>query len=349
MPGSSSRIAQGAIVEGAIAQEAIVERAIAERAIAEGTVRTSRMATTRRTARGQRRRAARGLSCCVALAALLAGCQHPPPQANPHYVLDPPYQSGGTWWYPRESHDLDETGLAAVYPDGHSPLTTDGEVFGQGALAAAHPTLQLPAIARLTDLETGRSVLVRINDRGTPTPRRLVQVTRRIAALLGMPADGVAQVRLTVLPGPSEAAEQHVAGARRLPIAAAPLGVVTSDSLPPPAGARQEGGGPAMLAVAAQPVGTAAPVADSVPETVTQGPPQPGRLWVRLDTFQSYEYAAIEQARLAGLGPRIEQVFDGRDAGFRVMIGPLGSVAAADSAVDRAIHAGIVDARIVVE
>jgi rare lipoprotein A len=340
MPGSSSRIAQGAIVEGAIAQGAIAERAIAER-----TVRTSCMATTRRTARGQRRRAARGLSCCVALAALLAGCQHPPPQANPHYVLDPPYQSGGTWWYPRESHDLDETGLAAVYPDGHPPLTTDGEVFGQGALAAAHPTLQLPAIARLTDLETGRSVLVRINDRGTPTPRRLVQVTKRIAALLGMPADGVAQVRLTVLPGPSEAAEQHVAGAPRLPIAAAPLGAVTSDSLPPPAGARQEGGGPAMLAVAAQPVGTAAPV----PETVTQGPPQPGRLWVRLDTFQSYQYAAIEQARLAGLGPRIEQVFDGRDAGFRVMIGPLGSVAAADSAVDRAIRAGIVDARIVVE
>jgi rare lipoprotein A len=286
------------------------------------------------------------LCCCVALATLPAGCQKPP-RANPHYVLDPPYQSGGTWWYPREIHNLDETGLAAVYPDDHAPLTTDGEVFGQGALAAAHATLQLPAIARLTDLQTGRAVLVRINDRGTPTPRRLVQLTRRVATLLGMPADGVAQVRLTVLPGPSEAAEQHVAGVPRLPIAAAPRGEVASDSLPPPAGARQESGH-ALLA-AARPAGPAAGMTEHVPETLTQGSPQPGRLWVRLDTFQSYQYAAIEQARLAALAPNVERIFDGRDQSYRVMIGPLGSVAAADVAVDQAIRAGVVDARIVVE
>jgi rare lipoprotein A len=72
-------------------------------------------------------------------------------------------------------------------------------------------------------------------------------------------------------------------------------------------------------------------------------------LWVRLDTFQSYQYAAIEQARLTGLGPTIERIFDGRVQTYRVMIGPLGSVAAADVAVDQAIRAGIVDARIVVE
>ena len=289
------------------------------------------------------------LGVCVALGMLLVGCQKPAPQANPHYVLDRPYQSGGTWWYPRESHDLNETGLAAVYSDDHPVLTTDGEVFGQGALAAAHPTVQLPAIARLTDLETGRSVLVRINDRGTPTPRRLVQVTKRIATLLGMPADGVAQVRLTVLPGPSEAAEQHVTGAPQLPVATAPRGEVVSASLPPLAGSRQEGGHD-LMAVAAQPAaGAAAEIPDQLPEAVTQSLPQPGRLWVRLDTFQSYQYAAIEQARLAGLGPRIERVFDGRERSFRVMIGPLGSVAAADEAVDEAIRGGVVDARIVVE
>lgn len=285
----------------------------------------------------------------LALGSLPAGCQRvAPPAANPHYVLERPYQSGGTWWYPRESLDLDETGLAAVYPDDHAPLTTDGEVFGQGALAAAHATLQLPAIARLTNLETGRSVLVRINDRGTPTPRRLVQVTRRVAVLLGMPAEGVAQIRLTVLPGPSEAAEQHVAGAPRLPITAAPLGEVSSDSLPPPPGARQENGH-ALLAIAAQPVAAAPEAPERLPEIVTQGMPQPGRLWVRLDTFQSYQYAAIEQARLAGLAPRIERIFDGRAQSYRVMIGPLGSVAEADVTVDQAVRAGIVDARIVVE
>ena len=295
------------------------------------------------------RRIAAALCCCVALGALPTACLRAPPQANPHYVLGQPYQSGGTWWYPRDSHNLDETGLAAVYPDDHPPQTTNGEVFGQGALAAAHATLQLPAIARLTDLETGRAVLVRINDRGTPTPRRLVQVTKRIAALLGMPADGVAQVRLTVLPGPSEAAEQRVAGcAAPADRCGATRRGILGTACRRRAGARQENGH-ALPAVAAQPVALAAGMPEHVPETLTQGPPQPGRLWVRLDTFQSYQYAAIEQARLAGLAPRIELIFDGRAQSFRVMIGPLGSVAAADAAVDRAIRAGIVDARIVVE
>jgi rare lipoprotein A len=285
----------------------------------------------------------------LALGLVLASCQNrAPPAATPHYVLGQPYQSGGTWWYPSERHDLEETGLAAVYPDDHPPLTTNGEAFSQEALAVAHPTVQLPAIARLTDLQTGRSVLVRINDRGTPTPRRLVQVTKRVAALLGMPADGVAQVRLTVLPGPSEAAEQRVAGAPHLPIAAAPRGEVSSDTLPPPVGARQEAGH-ALLAAAALPEAVAAEPSERVPETVTQGPSRPGRLWVRLDSFQSYQYAAIERARLAGLAPVIERSFDGREQSYRVMIGPLGSVAAADVAVDEAVRAGVADARIVVE
>jgi len=293
-------------------------------------------------------RAARigGVLLLVAAEAWLGGCQHAP-TANPHYVVGQPYQSGGTWWYPRQTYDLNETGLAAVYTNSHSPLTTDGESFSQGALTAAHATLQLPAIARLTDLENGRSVLVRINDRGTPTPARLVQVTRRVAALLGMPRDGVAQVRLTVLPAPSQAAEQRVPGAPSLAIAAAPRAGVASASLPPPPGVRQESGH-ALSMLSAPPQGAVA-VPEHVPEIVTQGPPEPGRLWVRLDSFQSYQYAAVEQAKLAGLSPSIASAFEGRDESFQVMLGPFASVAAADAAVAQAVGAGVVDARIVVQ
>lgn len=283
----------------------------------------------------------------VCLAAALAACQRAP-HANPHFVLGEPYQSGGIWWYPRETYSLDETGLAAVYPDHHPPLTTDGEVFTQHALAAALPTVQLPAIVRLTDLETGRSVLVRINDRGSPTPSRLIQVTRHVAALLGMPDSGVAQVRVSLLPGPSQTAEQRVPGAPMLRIAAAPRGSVSSVNLAPPPGVRQV---PARAAARdfAQAAAPADDPSDHVPESVSQGPPQPGRLWVRLDTFQSYQYAAIERAKLAGLSPHIDPVFEDRIESFRVMIGPLPSVAAADAAVEAAIRAGVVDARIVVE
>jgi rare lipoprotein A len=277
---------------------------------------------------------------------LLAGCQRSP-RPNPHYVLGEPYQSGGVWWYPRENHGLDETGLAAVYPDGHPPLTTDGEVFGQGALAAAHPTLQLPVIARLTNLQTGRAILVRINDRGVPTPHRLVQLTKRTADLLGMPHDGTARIRLTVLAAASANAEEHVGGAPQLQMVAAPRGVVASAELAAPPGARQESG----HALSAEPgqLADAAATTQTLPESVTQGAPFPGRLWVRLDSFQSYQYAMVEGARLAGLAAHVDPIFDGRSQSFRVMIGPLDSVIQADAVLDQAIRAGVNDARIVVE
>ena len=119
----------------------------------------------------------------LAISLLVAACT-PPLKPDPHYVLGKPYQVGSAWLYPRESFDLDETGIAAIAPSGPPRLTTDGEVFDQTALAAAHPTIQLPAIARLTNLENGREVTVRVNDRGTGDPHRLVEVTNRTAALL---------------------------------------------------------------------------------------------------------------------------------------------------------------------
>ncbi|HEY1931855.1 MAG TPA: RlpA-like double-psi beta-barrel domain-containing protein [Acetobacteraceae bacterium] len=284
----------------------------------------------------------------VSLLCTLLGCATNEPTPHPHYVLGDPYQSGGVWWYPRDNLGFDETGLAAVYSGDHPYLTTDGEVFSQGAFASGQPTLQLPSIARLTDLQTGRSVLVRINDRGTPTPARLVQVTRRIADLLGMPRDGVAQVRLTILSVPTQEAESYVGGAPMPQVQAAPRGTVQSTDLAPLPGARQEGG----RTVAAESVASAPPndpAPQRLPETLTQGTPDPGRLWVRLDTFQSYEYAAIQRAKLSGLAPRIVSVLDGGAETFRVMAGPFDSVAQADAALDQAIRGGVPDARIVVE
>ena len=177
------------------------------------------------------------LALLLALAA--ASCHHPPPPANPHYVLGAPYQADGVWYYPRESYQQQETGVAMVYPSGHADLTADGEAFDQTALAAAHQTLQLPVVGRLTNLENGRQVLVRINDRGPATPHRLIEVTRRTATLLDFPADGVARVRLEVVPTESYAAVDAVQGAPKLEVSTAPLGAVQQSELPRPVLPRQ--------------------------------------------------------------------------------------------------------------
>jgi rare lipoprotein A len=288
------------------------------------------------------------LSCGLTL--LVAGCNHAALKADPHYVLGKPYQAGSVWYYPRESYELDETGLAAVSRNSTPRLTANGEVFDQGALAAAHPSLQLPAIARLTNLENGLETTVRINDRGTGDPHRLVEITQRTAQLLGIRPDGVARVRLLVLPAESRAAAEALPGAPSLPMTTAPRGAVEVAELPPPPGVRQGGGHNVVASVAQMPeTPPAAPPPLRLPEAVTRTEARPGRLMVRLDTFDEYQYAAVQRAKMAGAGAMIVTSRQGRTRQFRVEIGPFPDVAHADAVLDQALSSGIPDARIVVD
>ncbi len=291
-----------------------------------------------------------GFVAGLGLTVALFGCSGPPPQPNPRYTLGQPYQVGTVWHYPRESFDLDETGLASIAKDGSPRLTADGELFDPTALAAGHPTIQLPAIARLTNLDNGREVMVRLNDRGDGDPRRLVEITSRTALLLAMPPGSVARVRLTVLRNESHAAADSLAGAPSLAMTAVPRGGVEVAELAPPPGVRQGNARtlPPAVAVSAAALPMQAPPM-RLPEAIIQREPHPGRLMVRLDTFEEYQYANVQQAKMSGLGARLVSMIDRRTHWFRVEIGPLPDVAQADAVLDQALAAGIPDARIVVD
>ncbi|MCL2429481.1 MAG: SPOR domain-containing protein, partial [Alphaproteobacteria bacterium] len=247
-----------------------------------------------------------------------------------------------------------QTGLASIQPDDHASLTTDGERFDQSTLAAAHQTLQMPAIARLTNLDNGRQLLVRIDDRGPASPARLVAVTKRTAELLGFPPSGVARVRLEVEEPISRAITASLPGAAgpTLAIEAAPRGDVQVVALAPPRGAAGQSG----IRVMSDGVsGTDAmarrlpSVPARLPEVVLQVAAEPGPLYVDLGTFSHREYAERQRARVATLAPDIERARRGKTEVYRVRIGPLRTVAAADTALDRAIRTGVSDARIVAE
>ena len=298
------------------------------------------------------------LATGLVAAALLASCGKPPPTPSPHYVLGSPYQAGGVWWYPRADLRLDVRGLAEVYGDQHEPLTADGEAFDQGAMAAANQTLALPSIALVTNLENGRQVKLRINDRGPATPRRMLAVTRRVALLLAFPPGGVAQVRIEVLEGDSQAAQNALAGAPTLDMTAAPRGAVAAADLAPLPGARDSAGatpqvqpgaasavGPANAAASGQVVNAAAL---RLPEAVTQVAPDPGRLWIDVGRFPTYEFANMRRAAVAQLGADVVSVPQGRRQTFQVWIGPIDDVAQADRLLDQAVAAGVSDAQIVV-
>ena len=293
------------------------------------------------------------------LGLLPAACNLHAPAPHPRYVLGKPYQADGVWHYPRAREDAVMTGLAAIAPSGHARLTANGEAFDQTALAASSRTLQLPAIARLTNLANGRQIEVRIDDRGPANPARLTLVTRRVAALLGFLPSGVARVRLRVLPGPSRLAADGLAGAPHLAVARAPVAAVMSMPLGPPgtnAGANfsapvpapPTSAAPTSAAPAGRPAAGTAPLVPALSPSVTQVAAAPGALYVRLNTFTEYQYAAQLQARLAGLHPAIVRSFSGGEERFTVRVGPFAHVAPADAALGQVIRAGFPAARIVV-
>jgi rare lipoprotein A len=111
--------------------------------------------------------------------------------------LGKPYQVRGKWYYPKEEKNYTKVGLASWYGDAfHGRLTANGEVYDMTHLTAAHPTMPLPSYARVTNLQTGTSVIVRVNDRGPYHEGRIIDVSERAAQMLDYANTGTARVKV---------------------------------------------------------------------------------------------------------------------------------------------------------
>src|SRR6202142_1324712 len=121
----------------------------------------------------------------------------PVPKGGGTYRVGKPYTVAGRVYVPEEDVNYREEGLASWYGDDfHGRLTANGEVFDMGSLTAAHPTLPMPCYARVTNLGNGKSVIVRVNDRGPYHGNRLIDVSNKAAELLEFKGNGVARVRV---------------------------------------------------------------------------------------------------------------------------------------------------------
>jgi rare lipoprotein A len=121
----------------------------------------------------------------------------PVPKGGGTYRVGKPYTVGGRIYVPEEDANYREEGLASWYGDDfHGRLTANGEVFDMDSLSAAHPTLPMPCYARVTNLSNGKSLIVRVNDRGPYHGNRLIDVSNKAAELLEFKGNGVARVRV---------------------------------------------------------------------------------------------------------------------------------------------------------
>ena len=108
-----------------------------------------------------------------------------------------PYKVRGQWYYPKDVPGYSKTGKASWYgPNFHGRLTANGETYDMHALSAAHKTFPLPSYAMVTSLKTGSHVMVRVNDRGPYAHGREIDVSSKVADLLGFKSDGTADVRV---------------------------------------------------------------------------------------------------------------------------------------------------------
>jgi rare lipoprotein A len=154
------------------------------------------------------------IACALALAglaalpprALAADSARPAVPAGSRYVLGKPFQFDGVWYRPGVDYAYDASGLAVVYDAGFAGgRTTDGETYDDRALTAAHKTLPLPSLVQVTNLDNGRVVTVRINDRGPFVDDQVIQLSGAAAAVLGIAGGAKARVRVQILAKESRA------------------------------------------------------------------------------------------------------------------------------------------------
>ena len=140
----------------------------------------------------------------IALLLLLSACGHHDytPQENQQlYKVGNPYQVGNRWYKPKEDPYYDEVGEASWYGPGfHGHKTADGEEFDKYDLTAAHRTLPMPSMVRVTNLENGKSAILRVNDRGPFAKKRIIDVSKKAADVLGFAMKGMTRVRVQFLP-----------------------------------------------------------------------------------------------------------------------------------------------------
>ena len=236
-----------------------------------------------------------------------------PPPAEGTYKVGKPYDIDGVTYRPMIDESYDETGIASWYgPKFHGKRTANGEFFDMNAVSAAHQTLPMPSMVRVTNLDNGREISVRVNDRGPFVRGRIIDMSRRGAQLLGFRYKGTARVRVRVLP---EESRQVAALAK---------------TTPPPASMRSAADG----VVFEPPPESAGPV-----ETASLPAPGGGsgtgkaieRVYIQAGAFLNRENANKLKVRLAPLGRTVIATRGQGPMLYRVLLGPYADIAQARS------------------
>ncbi len=266
----------------------------------------------------------------------------------PKKATSRPYQIKGVWYYPQPHFEYEEVGLASYYGGGrgynfHGRPTATGEIFDMNDVSAAHKTLPLPCIAEVTNLENGRQIQLKVNDRGPFVEGRIIDVSRRTAQLLGFEGKGTAKVRVRTLVYDSLALN----GMDSSPVILAqrplsPKELATAPVLAPalprlPDTLFEEEESPPIVAEAPSPLPTSSRRSD------TTG------IFVHVGGYESQQEALALSQSLEGVTQSpTKLVKNNGPKPYAVRVGPFPSMLHANQALDQLADAGHVMSRIVI-
>jgi rare lipoprotein A len=290
------------------------------------------------------------------------------------YKVGNPYQIDGVTYVPQEEFNHVETGVASWYGPGfHTKATANGETYDQQDHTAAHRTLQMPSIVRVTNLDNGHSTVVRINDRGPYARGRIIDMSRAAAEDLGMTGKGTARVRIDQLPaesqavkevalgggGPSEqqaALVQLASGRRSAPVPAAvpaaPPPVEQAAAPPPPQEVyvRAEPQPPIVpfgKSSGPLPASASSPTVASI-ASASGSSQSGGSFYVQTGAFSTMNNAVRQRELINSYGST--EIFQAQAGGrevYRVRVGPYTTQDAAGIVADRLKRSGYGEARVV--
>jgi rare lipoprotein A len=259
------------------------------------------------------------------------------------YKVGSPYRIRGVLYRPNTNYAYDQVGVASWYGPGfHGKKTANGEIFDTNALTAAHPTLPMPSLVRVTHRDHGRSVVVRINDRGPFASGRIIDLSQRAAEALDMIRNGTAPVRVQILERESRlmaARAQSVSQPGGVPARVTMLLDGRATGEPPlPAAAPMVGviqqslGGPPTLSTAAN----------------AHPPGADRQIYIQLGSFANRDNARRLAETMSDLGRvQVDSKMVGDVRYQRVLLGPFTSQDAADARFDEVRRRGLIGAQLV--
>jgi rare lipoprotein A len=269
-----------------------------------------------------------------------------------YYKVGRPYQIKGQWYYPAEDYSYDEMGIASWYGDDfHSLKTANGETYNKNELTAAHKTLPLPSLARVTNLDNGRSIVVRVNDRGPFSGARIIDVSQRSAQLLGFEKRGTAKVRVQVMAEESkaiaDAMRSYGVSSGQQAVASAPAQIPDNVPFQTASSAPVKAGNIEPLPVGAQPSLSNFKPPPVVEQVAVTGNNQ---IYVQAGSFTSVDNARNLQSKLVQFGHAAMMPVQVKGVQYyRVRLGPISNVGQADKLLKKVVNAGYDSAKIIVD